>query len=69
MFINASLDVVSLHRDLVSAYYHRRSGAWIVRGAAKSSGGAVVLEESGEIHRMCTTECDAAHFLETSIAA
>ena len=64
MSIKTSLDVLS-----VPAYFHRPSGHWIVTGTAKSNGGAVILDDAGQIVRVCTTKCDAVAYLNRSVAA
>ena len=69
MSIKTTLEVLSLHRDLVPAYFHRRTGLWIIKGTAKSNGGAVVVDDAGQIIRVCTTKCNAISFLDKSAAA
>lgn len=69
MSINTTLDVLSLHRELVPVYFHRASGHWIVTGTAKSNGGSVVVDDAGQIIRVCTTKCDAVAYLNRSVAS
>lgn len=49
MTITTALQSLSTHRDLVPAYLHRPSGRWIVTGLSRTHGGAVVVDDHGQI--------------------
>lgn len=42
-----ALDTIAAHRDVVSAYFHRKSGKWVITGVGKTHGGAIVVGPDG----------------------
>jgi vacuolar-type H+-ATPase subunit B/Vma2 len=47
--IAEALKTISSHREVVPVYYHRRSGTWIITGLSKTHGGAVRVNDRGQI--------------------
>ena len=40
---------ISTHRDVVAAYYVRSANAWVITALSKTGGGAVVVNDNGQI--------------------
>ena len=47
--IAVALQTISPHRKVVPVYYHRPSGTWIITGLSKNHGGAVRVDDRGQI--------------------
>jgi len=47
--IAEALQTISTHRDIVPAYYVRSTGRWIITGLSKTHGGAVMVDDRGQI--------------------
>lgn len=54
-----ALETICTHRDVVPAYYVRSLRRWVVTGHAKTAGGAVVVNDLGEIEAVCASKRDA----------
>ena len=57
--ISSAFQSVSTHRDVVPAYYAPRAGVFIITGVGTTNGGAVIVEEAGQIVRACASKRDA----------
>jgi hypothetical protein len=61
-----ALDTICRHRDVVPAYYHRASGAWIVTGVAKTNGGAIIVGPDGRFGGSFTSKRAALEAISNS---
>ncbi len=57
--LSNALESVSTHRDVVPCYYLRSSKQWIVTGIGKTNGGAVLLDDDGQIVNAYSSKRDA----------
>ena len=47
--LSSALESVSAHRDVVPLYYIRSKNLLIVTGLAKTNGGAIIIDDAGQI--------------------
>ncbi len=47
--IAVALQTISPHREVVPVYFIRSTGTWIVAGLSKTHGGAVLVDDHGQI--------------------
>lgn len=57
--ISTALDNVSTHRELVPAYYYRPGKCWIITGVGRTNGGAVVIDDDGQLKQAFSSKRDA----------
>lgn len=67
--IATALQSISPDRELVALYYHRPTDCLIVTGIAKSNGGAMIVDASGQIVRTCSSKREALASLQSRLSS
>lgn len=57
--IAQALQNISTHRDVVPAYFIRSTGQWVITGVGRTHGGAVLLDDGGQIAGAFSSKRDA----------
>lgn len=54
--LSSALESVSAHRDVVPLYFVRSKNVLIVTGVAKTNGGAIIMDDAGQILGACSSK-------------
>lgn len=57
--LTRALESVSVHRDVVPVYFVRSANRFIITGVGKTNGGAIIVDDAGQIVRACSSKKDA----------
>lgn len=54
--LSSALQSVGAHRDVVPLYFVRSKNVLIVTGLAKTNGGAIIMDDAGQIVCACASK-------------